>query len=151
MRWLKTAKKKLGQIKKWGSHGRASCYSSDTLNPVDTGSPSVSTLGEKGSSAINQAINMRKDSIHTVPGKKVYKDCRRKYCKPHQVAKDTKQEESKPSKSGDRCVLTCRLSEEGVSFKTDCFFCGRPAKFGRKRQDVLQVKTIGLKDTILAT
>ena len=43
-----------------------------------------------------------------------------------------------------------RLSEEGFSFKTDCFFCGRAAKFGRKRKyDVLQAKTIGLKDSIL--
>ena len=37
----------------------------------------------------------------------------------------------------------------GVSFATDCFFCGRQAKLGRKRKkyDVLQVKTIGLKDS----
>ena len=92
--------------------------------------------------------NSRKDSIHTVPGEKVHKDCRRKYCKPDQIAKDTKQE---ASTSSDRHVL--RSSEEGFSFATDCFFCGGPAKFGRKRKkyDVLQVKTIGLKDTLLAT
>ena len=37
----------------------------------------------------------------------------------------------------------------GGSFATDCFFCGRQAKLGRKRKkyDVLQVKTIGLKDS----
>ena len=116
-------------------------------NPVGTGVPS-STLTEKGSSTINQASNARKDSIQTMPGEKVHQDCRRKYCNPYQIAKDTNQEESMPSTSSGRPVL--RSSEEGFSFKTDCFFCGRPAKFGRKRKyDVLQVKTIGLKDTIL--
>ena len=117
-------------------------------HPVDS---SASTLGEKGSLTINQASKSRKDSIHTVPGEKVHKDCRRQYCKPDQIAKDTKQEQSKPSTSSDRLVL--RSSEEGFSFATDCFFCGRPAKFGwkRKKYDVLQVKAIGLKDTLLAT
>ena len=53
-----------------------------------------------------------------------------------------------PSTSSDRPVL--RSSEEGFSFRTDCFFCGRTAKFGRKRKhDVLQVKTLGIKETIL--
>ena len=80
-------------------------------HPVDTKGPSASTLGEKGSSAINQASNLRKDSIHTVPGEKVHKDCCQKYCNPHQIAKDTKQEKSKPSTSGDRHVLGS--SEEG--------------------------------------
>lgn len=112
----------------------------------DGGGPSASTLTEKGCSAINQASSARKDSIHTVPGERVHKDCRRIYCNPHQIAKDTMKEESKASTSSDRHVL--RSSEEGFSFNTDCLFCGRPAKFGRKRktQDVLQVKTIELKD-----
>ncbi len=116
-------------------------------HPVDS---SVSTLGEKGSLAINQAsILLRKDSIHTVPGEKVHQDCSRNYCKPDQIVKDTKHEQSKPSTSSDGLVL--RSSEEGFSFATDCFFCGRPAKLGRKRKkyDVLQVKTIALKDTLL--
>ena len=34
-------------------------------------------------------------------------------------------------------------SEKGFSFKTNCFFCGRIAKLGRKRKhDGLEVKTI---------
>ena len=74
-------------------------------HPVDTGGPSVSTLREKGSSAINHASSIRKDSIHTVPGEKVHKDCRRKYCNPHQIAKDTKKEESRPSTGGHRHAL----------------------------------------------
>ncbi len=77
-------------------------------HPVDS---SASTLGEKGSLAINQA---RKGSIHTVPGEKVHQDCRRNYCKPDQIAKDIKHEQSKLSTSSDRLVL--RSSEEGVFF-----------------------------------
>ncbi len=115
--------------------------------PVDS---SVSTLGEKGSPVINQASKLRKDCIHTVPGEEVHQDCCRNYYKPDQIAKDTKHEQSKPSTSSDGLVL--RSSEEGFSFATDCFFCGRPAKLGRERKkyDILQVKIIGLKDTHLA-
>ena len=116
-------------------------------NPEDTGVP-FSILTEKGSSTINHASNARKDSIHTVPGERVHQVCRQKYCNPHQIAKGINQEESMPCTSSYRPVL--RLSEEGFSFKTDCFFCGRAATFGRKRKyDVLQAKTIGLKDSIL--
>ena len=80
-------------------------------HPVDSGDHSASTLYPKGSLAINEASNSRKDSIHTVPGEKVHKDCRRKYCNPDQIAKDTKQEEATPSTSSDRHVL--RSSEGG--------------------------------------
>lgn len=105
-------------------------------HPVDSGGQSASTLGEKESLAINQASNSRKDSIHTVPGEKVHKDCRHKYCKPDQIAKDTKQEESKPSTSSDRHVL--RSSEEG-------FY--QPSLDGR---NTMSCKSRP-KDTLLAT
>ena len=77
-------------------------------HPVDSGDHSASTLYPKGSLAINEASNSRKDSIHTVPGEKVHKDCRCKYCNPDQIAK---QEEPTPSTSSDRHVL--RSSEGG--------------------------------------
>lgn len=116
-------------------------------NPLESG-VSSSTLTEKGSTSINSASDARKDSIHAVPGDKVHRECRRRYCNPHQIVKDLHQEESMQVPSSSRPVL--RSSEEGFSFKSDCFFCGRPAKLGRKRKyDVLQVKTIGLKDSLL--
>ena len=114
---------------------------------IGTGVPS-STLTAKGSSTINQASDARKESIHTMPGEVVHQKCRRIYCHPFQIAKDANQEELMPSTSEGRPVL--RSSEEDFSFKTDCFFCERPAMFGRKRKhDVLQVKTIGIKETVL--
>ena len=82
-------------------------------HPVDSGDHSASTLYPKGSLAINEASNSRKDSIHTVPGEKEHKDCRCKYCNPDQIAKDTKQEEPTPSTSSDRHVLR---SEGGGGF-----------------------------------
>lgn len=118
---------------------------------VDGGGSSVSTLGEKGSSSINQASNTRGDNIHTVPGEKVHKDCRWTYINPQQIAKDTRQQESKPSTSSESHTL--RSSTVSFSYSTDCLFCGTPAQFGKKRKkpDVLQVKTIEFKDTLLAT
>jgi len=51
-----------------------------------------------------------------------------------------------PSTSNnDRPVL--QPSEEGFSFKTNCFFCGRTAKLGRKRKhDAFEVKIIEIKE-----
>ena len=110
-----------------------------------------SALGKKGCSRINQASIKRNDSITVVPGEKVHQDCRRKYCNPQQIAKATRQKESKAGTSSNKHVL--RSSEGGFNFRTDCLFCGRPAKCGRKRKtrDVLQVKTVEFKETLIAT
>ena len=69
--------------------------------------------------------------------------CHQKYCNPHQIATGIKQE--------SQCqAQAVRSSEEGFFFKTVCFFCGRAVKFRRKwKYDVLQAKTIELKDNIL--
>ena len=121
------------------------------MESVDGGGSSVSTIRERGSSATNRASDRRKDIIHTVPGQMVHIECRRKYCKADQIAMVVRQEQPQPSTSRDRHIL--RSSEEGFSFKTDCIFCGRLIKLGRKRkkQEVVQVKTIEFKDTIMAT
>ena len=101
-------------------------------HPVDSGDHSASTLYPKGSLAINEASNSRKDSIHTVPGDKVHKDCRRKYCNPDQIAKDTKQEESTPSTSSDRHLL--RSSEGGfLSQLIASSVVDQPSLEGRER------------------
>ena len=101
-------------------------------HPVDSGEHSASTLYPKGSLAINEASNSRKDSIHTVPGDKVHKDCRRKYCNPDQIAKDTKQKESTPSTSSDRHLL--RSSEGGfLSQLIASSVVDQPSLEGRER------------------
>ena len=63
---------------------------------ADTGVPS-STPTVKGSSTINQVSISRNDSICTMPGEVVHQHCCCKYCNPHQIAKDTNQEEPMPS------------------------------------------------------
>ena len=51
----------------------------------------VSTLGEKGSTTINQSSKARNDTIHSLPGQQIHQECRRMYCKPDQIANATKQ------------------------------------------------------------
>ena len=115
---------------------------------VDTSAPS-STLLAKGSATINQASIARNDSIQTIPGDVVHQECRCKDCNPHQIAKSTHLEKKcQAHHSNDGPVL--RLSEDGFTFKTNCFFCGRTAKLRRKRKhDVFEAKTIEIKETIL--
>ncbi len=114
-------------------------------NQLIDGTSPTATLGEKGSLSTNKASQSRGDSIHSKSGQKVHQDCRRKYCNPQQVAK---QLGHNIQKSG------LRSSEGQFTWSTDCFFCGQPANLGRKRKssgnDVFQVKTIEMKDKILA-
>jgi len=114
-------------------------------NQLIDGTSPTATLGEKGSLSINKASQSRGDSIHSKSGQKVHQDCRRKYCNPQQVAKLLGHN---IQKSG------LRSSEGQFTWSTDCFFCGQPANLGRKRKssgnDVFQVKTIEMKDKILA-
>ena len=91
--------------------------------PVNTGGPSVSSLREKGSSAINQASSISKDSIHTVPGEKVHKDCRQ----------DAKQEESEPGICGHRHVLRSSDEEFTISRLIASFVVDQPSLEGRGR------------------
>ena len=98
------------------------------------------TLGEKGSSAINKASAARIDTINAIPGQQIHEECRRKYCNPQQIAKSVKlgKQEVQPS----RHVL--RSAEQQFNFHTDCFFCGKPATFGKKRKssDSFMVRTV---------
>jgi len=104
----------------------------------------AATLSEKGCATINRASEERADTINAVPGQQVHQDCRRKYCNPQQIARDIKQgqQEIKPSTSESTGGHTLRSTEKQFNFKTDCFFCGEPAIFGKKRKsyDVLPVK-----------
>ncbi len=88
------------------------------------------TLGEKGSSAINKASAARIDTIKAIPGQQIHEECRRKYCNPQQIAKSVKlgKQEVQPS----RHVL--RSAEQQFNFHTDCFFCGKPAIFGKNER-----------------
>ena len=54
--------------------------------PIGTSSKAV--LGEKGCMSINKASEERGDTIYCTPGEQVHQECRRKYCKPEQIAKD---------------------------------------------------------------
>ena len=46
-------------------------------------------IRDKWSASIKESSKAKKDTIQAVPGKKVYKDCCRKYRNTHQMANDT--------------------------------------------------------------
>ena len=57
----------------------------------------------------------------------------RMHCSPQQIARDLKlgQQEIKPSTSESTGGHALRSTEKQFNFKTDCFFCGEPATFGK--------------------
>jgi len=108
------------------------------------------TLGEKGSASINRASKERNDTLHCASGDQVHQECRRKYCAPNQIAKVLKQN-VQPSAATSSSTRVLRSEEQEFSFRTDFFYCGTPALLGRKRKasDVLPVRTLETRDTIL--
>lgn len=83
------------------------------------------TLGVKGSDAINRASADRKDVIQTLPGQQVHKECRKKYCNPHQIAKAVNEKEEGPS---IQCLPVLRSTEREFNYQTECLFCGKEVK-----------------------
>ncbi len=77
----------------------------------------------------------------------MHPECRRNYCNPQQIARAVKL----GVQQTDTERRTLRSTEMQFNFSTDCFFCGNPAIFGRKRNcDVVLVETVEVRDTILA-
>ena len=116
-----------------------------------TGTLPKATLTEKGSGSINKASKERKDTLFCSPGQKVHQECRRKYCKPDQIAKALRSKEQQVMHTNtEKQVL--RSAEKVFNFSTNCFYCGEPAITGRKRKgtQVIAVRTVETKDTILA-
>ena len=55
------------------------------------GASSKAVLGEKGCMSINKASEERGDTIYCTPGEQVHQECRRKYCKPEQIVRSSKE------------------------------------------------------------
>ena len=109
------------------------------------------TLGEKESATINQTSKVRNESIHCTAGQQVHQECRRKYCSPNQIAKALRNVETDENvATGSQTTL--RSAESQFEYSTQCFYCGEPVACGKKRKnyDVVSVRTIETKDTILA-
>ena len=83
----------------------------------------------------------------------VHSECCKQYCAPHQIAKSirqTVQQGVDHSTYSNPKVL--RLAQGQFDFGTECFYCGQPVTLGRKRKssDVITVRTVETRDTILA-
>lgn len=116
------------------------------------GEGEVVTLREKGSEGINRASAERSDTIDTVPGQQVHKNCRREYCLPSNIARAKKLAETTSSETTSNRHSLTRKAEHCFSFKTDCVFCGTKVEFGGQRKrsgEVFRVTTVETKDTIL--
>lgn len=87
--------------------------------PIGT-SPKA-TLGEKGSASINKASKERNESVHCTSGQQVHQECRRKYCKPDEIAK-TLRLKGQQSTAANTAKQVLRSAEKVFDFSTDCFF-----------------------------
>lgn len=92
---------------------------------VDGTGSLVSTLGEKGSASLNKASVTRGDSIKSVPGDKVHKECRRSYTRRPELPNDLRPKDREPSTIRERRTRSSSAGE--FCYKTDCLFCGTPA------------------------
>ena len=113
-----------------------------------TGDSPYSVLTEKGSQGIIRASEERKDHVTCFSGEKVHLKCRRIYCNPQQISKAIR-----PEKLNQKDMKrTLRSNEDIFNFKTHCFYCGQLTKHKGKRKafDIVNVRTVELKDTILA-
>ena len=110
------------------------------------------TLTGKGCRGINKASATRKDSICCVPGQPVHLECRRKYCHPSEISKASNEAKQASSSSATEGHVLRSAEKMQFQFNNDCFFCGQPAinQAKRKSPEVISVRTIELKEKILA-
>ncbi|XP_053398129.1 uncharacterized protein LOC123551553 [Mercenaria mercenaria] len=104
-------------------------------------------LSQKGCDGINDACDKRNDSLHVQPGDYVHVECRKHYCNPNCIKRDTR--ESKVI--NDSPLSPLRSKNVKFSYKEHCLYCGQPVAdvkgTKRKRGDVWPITT--LEPTIL--
>ena len=85
-------------------------------------------------------------------GQQVHQECCRKYCNSQQIARIIKLGKQRHGTAVDTARHQLRSAKKTSNFRTDYFFCGTPVTLGRKRKsfNVFHVKTVELRDTILA-
>lgn len=117
--------------------------------PLKEGNFLLVTLGEKGSSGVNRASVERNDeTIVTVPGQQVHKECRCIQCNSNKIAQAKKQGNKRPADSSARSVL--RSEGKSFSFTSNCLFCGSAVNFKQQRkreQKSFKVATLSMKDS----
>ena len=118
-------------------------------NPRKEGNLPLVTLGEKRSSGVNRASVERNDeTIVTVPGHQVHKECQRIHCNSNKIAQAKKQGNKRPADSSARSVL--RSEEKSFSFTSDCLFCGSALNFEQQKKRGAEIATLSRKDSVMA-
>ena len=88
------------------------------------------------------------ETIVTVPGQQVHKECRCIHCNSNKIAQAKKQGNKGPADSSARSVL--RSEGKSFSFTSDCLFCGSAVNFEQQRkreQKIFKVVTLSMKNS----
>lgn len=101
------------------------------------GEEPIAKLTQKGSATVNRCSEARGSNVRTEIGQTVHTDCRKQFTDPRIIAAHQNN-----LYTSDAPANRFLRSKSGV-FKTQCLFCGLPAKYdGKKRgYDVIPVKS----------
>lgn len=106
----------------------------------------TNVLQKKGSDRVNKASVQRGSKLVTTPGEIVHVECRRKYCKTQNIARDTALQQRQ---TAARCEL--RSKQSAFNFQEHCLFCGQIAKTDRrlKELDVFPARTDDFQESVI--
>ena len=103
----------------------------------------TSALGAKGCQDLLQASKERGGSIHPIAVDRVHKRCRKQYTKDLSIKRDN----CNILKAVSPLVLrSLRTQEFPVSFARDCFLCGQPAIYGKRKWFKYEYYPVRTKD-----
>lgn len=104
---------------------------------------SASVLGAKGCQGLLQASKERGDTIDANIGDRVHKECRQQYTNKLLIKRDNNKALRAVS---PECPRSLRSKESPISFARDCFFCGQPAIYGKRKGFKYEYYPVRTKD-----
>ena len=102
----------------------------------------ASVLGEKGCQGLLQASKERGDSIDPNVGDRVHKECRQQYTNKLLIKRD----KNALKAASQETSRSLRSQVSPVSFARDCFFCGQPAIYGKRKGFEYEYYPVRTKD-----
>ncbi len=111
----------------------------------------VVTLRVNGCQGIEQASQIRGNSISTSPGQRVHAKCRHSYCNKRRIMQSLKRSHEVASE-GCGVHVSLRSGETTFNFKENCLFCGHSDTFDSKHQrghKLIPVRSLSFQEAIL--
>eukprot|EP00794_Sanderia_malayensis_P001581 gene1581-1746_t len=103
----------------------------------------ASVLGAKGCQGLLQASKERGGTIDANIGDRVHKECRQQYTNKRLIKCDNNKALRDAS---PECPRSLRSKESPISFARDCFFCGQPAIYGKRKGFEYEYYPVRTKD-----